>query len=166
VEQRYEEPEASVPRKRRCVRIVDASDVPRPILAFSILKYILRHPVNKAVVVRKNRAALQEINDHLKVLIGSFLLLFLIFTKSFLLFVLFFSCDFARTFSSIPFGLMVRGLSYRPNLTEGPAATWDSRLSLKEEKVLVLVFVPNRSFSIFPKFTDAKFFSESSITTL
>jgi hypothetical protein len=29
---------------------------------------------------------------------------------------------------------MVRGLSYRPNLTEGPAATWDFRRSIKEEE--------------------------------
>jgi hypothetical protein len=35
-----------------------------------------------------------------------------------------------RVFS---FGLMVRGLSQRPNLTEGPAATWDLRRSTKEE---------------------------------
>jgi hypothetical protein len=32
------------------------------------------------------------------------------------------------------FGLMVRGLSLRPNLTEGPAATWDFRRSTKEEE--------------------------------
>jgi hypothetical protein len=30
--------------------------------------------------------------------------------------------------------LMVRGLSQRPNLTEGPAATWDFRRSTKEEE--------------------------------
>jgi hypothetical protein len=29
---------------------------------------------------------------------------------------------------------MVGGLSQRPNLTEGPAATWDSRRSSKEEE--------------------------------
>jgi hypothetical protein len=29
---------------------------------------------------------------------------------------------------------MVRGLSQRPILTEGPAATWDSRRSAKEEE--------------------------------
>jgi hypothetical protein len=29
---------------------------------------------------------------------------------------------------------MVRGLSQRPNLTEGPAATWDFRRSIKEEE--------------------------------
>jgi hypothetical protein len=29
---------------------------------------------------------------------------------------------------------MVRGLSQRPNLTEGPAATWDLRRSIKEEE--------------------------------
>jgi hypothetical protein len=29
---------------------------------------------------------------------------------------------------------MVRGLSQRPNLTGGPAATWDSRRSIKEEE--------------------------------
>jgi hypothetical protein len=32
------------------------------------------------------------------------------------------------------FGLMVRGLSHRPNLTEGPSATWDFRRSTKEEE--------------------------------
>jgi hypothetical protein len=32
------------------------------------------------------------------------------------------------------FGLMVRGLSQRPNLTEGLAATWDFRRSTKEEE--------------------------------
>jgi hypothetical protein len=30
--------------------------------------------------------------------------------------------------------LMVRGLSQRPNLTKGPAATWDFRRSTKEEE--------------------------------
>jgi hypothetical protein len=30
--------------------------------------------------------------------------------------------------------LMVRGLSQKPNLTEGPAATWDFRRSSKEEE--------------------------------
>jgi hypothetical protein len=30
--------------------------------------------------------------------------------------------------------MMVRGLSLRPNLTEGPAATWDFRRSIKEEE--------------------------------
>jgi hypothetical protein len=29
---------------------------------------------------------------------------------------------------------MVRGLSQRPNLTGGPAATWDFRRSIKEEE--------------------------------
>jgi hypothetical protein len=33
------------------------------------------------------------------------------------------------------FGLMVRGLSQRPNLTEGPAATRGFRRSTKEEEV-------------------------------
>jgi hypothetical protein len=31
--------------------------------------------------------------------------------------------------------LMVGGLSQRPNLTEGPAATWDSWRSIKEEEL-------------------------------
>jgi hypothetical protein len=31
------------------------------------------------------------------------------------------------------FALMVRGLSKRPNLPEGPAATWGSRRSIQEE---------------------------------
>jgi hypothetical protein len=34
---------------------------------------------------------------------------------------------------------MVRGLSQRPNLTEGPAATWDLRRSTKEEEEEALV---------------------------
>jgi hypothetical protein len=32
------------------------------------------------------------------------------------------------------FGLMVRGLSYRPNLPEGPAAMWDYRRFIKKEE--------------------------------
>jgi hypothetical protein len=35
---------------------------------------------------------------------------------------------------SLPYGLMVRGLSWRPNLTEGPAATRHPWRSLKEEE--------------------------------
>jgi hypothetical protein len=42
--------------------------------------------------------------------------------------------DLRRVFN---FGLMVRGLSQRPNLTDGPAATWYFRRPTKEEEGVV-----------------------------
>jgi hypothetical protein len=57
------------------------------------------------------------------------------------------------------FGLMVRGLSLRPNLPEGPSVTWGRRWSIKEEQesqirkwaytesIYASIFWTNRIFS-------------------
>jgi hypothetical protein len=58
----------------------------------------------------------------------------------------------------IYFGLMIRGLSWRPSLSEGPVATWDLRRSIKEEEKedglnsfyrIVFADVPSHFFVVF-----------------
>lgn len=59
--------------KRRCVRFVDPADQPRPRLSFTLIKYILRHPVNKPKVLRKNFEQLEELRNVLEVVLSRFL---------------------------------------------------------------------------------------------
>jgi hypothetical protein len=61
---------------------------------------------------------------------------------------------------------MVRGLSLRPNLPEGPEATWDSRRSIKEEEEEKKMMIVTRVIVLLcQKFNDHHnmFFSEQNV---
>ena len=60
-------PEVDLSKKRRGVRFSDSGDLPKPKLAFAILKYVFRHPLNKSIVLRKCLAQVHELKDLLKV---------------------------------------------------------------------------------------------------
>ena len=60
-------PESGSKPKRRSVRFSEATDLPRPKLSLTILRYILRHPTNKPKVLRKNLDQLRDIKDELRV---------------------------------------------------------------------------------------------------
>lgn len=54
-------------RKRRGVRFSEATDLPRPKLALTLLRYVLRHPLNKGIVLRKNLPKVEEMRELLEV---------------------------------------------------------------------------------------------------
>jgi hypothetical protein len=53
-------------RKQKGVRFAEAeSDVPRPELALALLRHLLCHPINRAILLRKNQEQLKELSDHI-----------------------------------------------------------------------------------------------------
>ena len=60
-------PDASSKPKRRSVRFSEATDMPRPKVSFTILKYILRHPSNKPKVLKKNLDQVQMLKNMMEV---------------------------------------------------------------------------------------------------
>ncbi len=51
-------------KRKRGVRFAEhPSETPRPLLALSLVEYLLQHPVNRAILLRKNRTQLEELRD-------------------------------------------------------------------------------------------------------
>ena len=66
-QKQFEGPNRRSGGKLRGVRFAEAADLPRSKLALTIMKYIMRHPLNKSIVMRKNLSQIEEISELLKV---------------------------------------------------------------------------------------------------
>jgi len=56
----------SVRRRRKGVTFAEIeADHPKPDLALALLGYLINHPINRAILLRKNQTQLKELRNHL-----------------------------------------------------------------------------------------------------